>query len=118
MAGSSTRSTISYLPRVGGRHVCVHRLQASVDCGSGQLSTRVQAPPDLNLIDSALVGVDPPQMMPVIRYSVRPSTRHFSTRIGIAVVSITTGEKSRANFADGAWCVRAANSSICDVAGA
>jgi hypothetical protein len=49
----------------------------------------------LKRIDSALVGVDPPQMMPVIRYSSRPLTRHFSTRTGIAAVSMVAEQISR-----------------------
>jgi len=72
----------------------------------------------LNRIDSALVGFEPPQTMPAMRYSMRPPTRHFSTRTGIAAVSMTAGVNSRASRAPGAWCVRAANSCICGVAGA
>src|SRR5205814_8755107 len=93
--GSPTRRTISYRQGSAGRHVCVQRLHVSVDAGSGQSSTRVHGPPDRKRIDSALVGVEPPQMMPTMRYSVRPPAVHFSTRTGMAAVSIVAGMKSR-----------------------
>ena len=50
-----------------GRHVCDQRLHVSDDAGRGQSSTRVQGPPDLKRIESAVVGFDPPQTIPAMR---------------------------------------------------
>src|SRR5262245_5287781 len=98
--------------------MCDHRLHVAVEDGSGQLLTGTHGSSPLKRISKSLVGCAPPQMMPTTRYMMRPSAIHFSTRIGIAAVSIVAGAKSLARAGTPAWCVRAANSRICDVAGA